>query len=199
MNSRRFAWIAGLGCVTLILVVLVGLSGLLFFSNGLGGMFRADHRTSTPTIGVTVADTPEAEAARSMDSVSMPKPTSVQGQEETSEQRVIEGMDRSLMEESSLDALYQDVNPGVVNIQVYVEQAGLQGSTGQRRILGQVVPVGGDIIIEVDGELVEDFTDVLTTVAFRQPGDAVELTVLRDGEQRQVTVVLARRLQNLRG
>ena len=78
-------------------------------------------------------------------------------------------------------------------------EAGLQGSTGQRRILGQVVPVGGDIIIEVDGELVEDFTDVLTTVAFRQPGDAVELIVLHDGEQRQVTVELAKRPQNLRG
>lgn len=128
MNSRRFAWIAGLGCVTLILVVLVGLSGLLFFSNGLGGVFRTGQGTSAPAIGVTVADTPEAEAARATGSVSTPTPAPVRDQEGASGQRVIEGLDTSLMEESSLDALYQDVNPGVVNIQVYVEQAGLTGS-----------------------------------------------------------------------
>jgi len=422
LSSRRFAWIAGLGYVALIMVGLVGLSGLLFVSNGLSGVFRTDQGTSAPAIGVTVAYTPEAEAARGTGNASTPTPASVRDQEGAPGQRVIEGLDRSWMEESPLDALYQDVNPGVVSIQVYVAQAGLmgsgagsgfvideaghivtnqhvvaeatlvtvvfyegteveaeivgtdansdlavvkvdqlpegvhplslgassavspgdwviaignpfslgssmtfgivsavgrtiptaetpfsipsaiqtdaainpgnsggplltmdgqvvgvnaqiqsttgtnsgvgfsipsdvvnlvyptlieqgvyawpwlgvsgtevsmlvqeandvdtqdgayinevvanspaaeaglQGSTAQRRILGQVVPVGGHIIIEVDGEPVEDFTDVLTTVAFRQPGDAVELTVLRDGEQRQMTVELTKRPQNL--
>jgi 2-alkenal reductase len=385
-------------------------------------VFRIDQGTSAPAIGVTVVDTPEAEAARATGSVSTPTPAPVRDQEGPSGQQVIGGLDTSWMEGSSLEPLYQDVNPGVVNIQVYVEQAGLttsgagsglviddeghivtnqhvvaeasivtvvfydgteveaeivgtdadsdlavvkvsqlpegvhplslgassavrpgdwviaignpfslgssmtlgivsavgrtiptaetpfsipsaiqtdaainpgnsggplltmdgqvvgvnaqiqsttgtnsgvgfaipsdvvklvvptlieqgayawpwlgvsgtdvsllvqeandlemqdgayidevvanspaaeaglQGSTAQRPIVGQVVPVGGDIIIEVDGKLVEDFADVLTTVAFRQPGDAVELTVLRDGEQRQVTVELAERSQDL--
>jgi len=422
LNNRLFAWIVGWAYVSLILVVVAGLAGLFFFSNGLGGVPRADRGTSAQTVGMAAADTPEAEAATGTGSVSRPALAPVRDHESAPAQLDIEDLDRSLMEESSLDALYQDVNPGVVNIHVYVAQeglvgsgagsgfvideeghivtnqhvvaeanlvtvvfcegteveaaivgtdahsdlavvkvdqlpegvhplslgasstvspgdwviaignpfslgssmtlgivsavgrtiptaetpfsipsaiqtdaainpgnsggplltmdgqvvgvnaqiqsttgtnsgvgfsipsdvvnlvyptlieqgvyawpwlgvsgtevsmlvqeandvdtqdgayinevvanspaaeAGLQGSTAQRRILGQVVPVGGDIIIEVDGEPVEDFTDVLTTVAFRQPGDAVELTVLRDGEQRQMTVELTKRPQNL--
>jgi 2-alkenal reductase len=55
------------------------------------------------------------------------------------------------------------------------------------------MPVGGDVILEVDGEPIDDFTDLLTTVAFKQPGETVELTILRDGQQQQVTARLAER------
>jgi 2-alkenal reductase len=72
-------------------------------------------------------------------------------------------------------------------------RAGLQGSTGRRQISGQTMPVGGDVILEVDGEPIDDFTDLLTTVAFKQPGETVELTILRDGQQQQVTARLAER------
>ncbi len=72
-------------------------------------------------------------------------------------------------------------------------EAGLRGANREQRVLGQAVPVGGDIVLEVEGESIQDFTGLLTTVAFRQPGDAVELTVLRDGERRQVVVELAER------
>lgn len=112
----------------------------------------------------------------------------------------VSGTDVSLLVQEANDLEMQDgayIDEVVANSPA--AEAGLQGSTAQRPILGQVVPVGGDIIIEVDGKLVEDFTDVLTTVAFRQPKDAVELTVLRDGEQQQVTVELAKRPQNLGG
>jgi 2-alkenal reductase len=78
-------------------------------------------------------------------------------------------------------------------------RAGLRGSTGRRQIWGQTVYVGGDVILEADGEPIDDFTDLLTTVAFKQPGDTVELTVLRDGEQRQVTVQLTERPASLGG
>jgi 2-alkenal reductase len=76
-------------------------------------------------------------------------------------------------------------------------RAGLQGSTGRRQISGQTVPVGGDVILGADGEPIGDFTGLLTTVAFKQPGETVELTVLRDGRQRQVTVELAQRPASL--
>jgi 2-alkenal reductase len=76
-------------------------------------------------------------------------------------------------------------------------EAGLRGSTGRRQISGQTTPAGGDVVLEVDREPIEDFTDLLTTVAFRRPGDTVELTVLRDGEPQQVTVRLAERPEDL--
>ncbi len=76
-------------------------------------------------------------------------------------------------------------------------EAGLQGAAGAEEILGTDVPVGGDIVLEADGQEIQDFTDLLAYVAFRQPGDAVELTILRDGERQQVTVELAARPESL--
>ncbi|MFW6136214.1 MAG: S1C family serine protease [Chloroflexota bacterium] len=77
-------------------------------------------------------------------------------------------------------------------------QAGLRAATRERRVVGQAVPIGGDVVIEANGEPVENFTDLLTGVAFRQPGDSLELTIMRNGQQRQVTVRLAERPASLR-
>ncbi len=76
-------------------------------------------------------------------------------------------------------------------------EAGLQGATGERSVLGQDVPVGGDVIVEADGQRIRDFTDLLAYVAFKRPGDAIELTILRDGERQQLTLELAARPEEL--
>jgi len=73
------------------------------------------------------------------------------------------------------------------------EEAGLQGATGEDQILGQRVPVGGDVVVEADGETIEDFADLLNLVAFKRPGDTISLTVLRDGSRQEVDVELAAR------
>lgn len=61
------------------------------------------------------------------------------------------------------------------------------------------MPMGGDVITEVNGKPIDDFTDLLTTVAFQQPGDSFELTILRDGEQQRVTAELVERPASLSG
>lgn len=413
MNSRRFAWIAGLGCTALILIMLIGLGGLLFFATGIGDVLQAEGHATPQATEATMQDG---------DAVRTPMPALVQATEETRREGTSQGASTTTLEEGSLAALYKDVNPGVVNIRVYMErggmtgagagsgfilddeghivtnhhvvadanlvtvifyngteveaeivgtdadsdlavvkvdqlpeeahplplgassdispgdwviaignpfslgssmtmgivsavgrtiptaetpfsipsviqtdaainpgnsggplltmdgqmvgvnaqiesttgvnsgvgfaipsdvvsvvvpaliengsytwpwlgvsgidvsllvqeandlesqegayidevvenspaaEAGLQGSTGQRRILGQTMPVGGDIILEADGEPIDTFTDLLTTVAFKQPGDRLELTILHEGEQRQMTVELVERPQNL--
>jgi putative serine protease PepD len=48
----------------------------------------------------------------------------------------------------------------------------------------------GDVIIELDGELVADATDLIVDVRSLAPGDTVTLTVERDGATRTVTVTL---------
>lgn len=73
------------------------------------------------------------------------------------------------------------------------DEAGLQGATGQQTILGQAVPVGGDVVVAADGQPIEDFADLLAYVAFKRPGDSVTLTILRDGSRQDVTVELAAR------
>jgi len=72
-------------------------------------------------------------------------------------------------------------------------RAGLRGATQTREIDGLRVPVGGDVVIEADGKPIADFSDLLVEVAFRKPGDKMKLTILRDGQRRQVTITLAPR------
>ncbi len=76
-------------------------------------------------------------------------------------------------------------------------RAGLQGASGEQSVLGQDVPVGGDVVVEADGQPIQDFTDLLVYVAFKRPGDAVTLTILRDGSRQEVTLELAARPEDL--
>jgi 2-alkenal reductase len=74
------------------------------------------------------------------------------------------------------------------------EAAGLQGSTGTTTVLGiSGIPVGGDVVIAANGETISSFDDLLTAVAFRNPGDELNMTVVRNGEQIEVTALLAPR------
>lgn len=68
--------------------------------------------------------------------------------------------------------------------------AGLQGSTGTTTIDGFTVPVGGDVVVAIDGEPTADFDQLLNQIAFKTPGDEVVFTVLRNGEQIERTVTL---------
>lgn len=77
------------------------------------------------------------------------------------------------------------------------EQAGLQGSTSTTNVDGVTTPVGGDVVIQANGNQVEDFTDLLVDVAFSNPGEQMELTIIRDGQQRTVTVTLEARPENM--
>jgi serine protease Do len=83
-------------------------------------------------------------------------------------------------------ALVIDVTPGGP-----ADQAGIQGSTGTAQILGQEVPVGGDVIIAINGQPVKTFEDLVAYLANQTSvGDTVTLTVLRDGQQMQISVTL---------
>jgi S1-C subfamily serine protease len=73
------------------------------------------------------------------------------------------------------------------------EEAGLRGATDTRMVDGSQVAVGGDVIVAVDGNSVRDFADLLGEVAFRHPGETVELSVVREGRTLSVDVTLAPR------
>jgi S1-C subfamily serine protease len=51
----------------------------------------------------------------------------------------------------------------------------------------------GDIIIEVDGEPLATMSELVAEVRRRDPGDIVELVIVRDGEERDVEVELGER------
>lgn len=70
----------------------------------------------------------------------------------------------------------------------------LQGSTDTVVRNGSRIPVGGDVLLRIDGLSInsgEDLASYLLTET--RPGDEVTLTIIRDGERRQVTVTLGER------
>ena len=59
---------------------------------------------------------------------------------------------------------------------------------------GQTPGAGGDLIIAVDSQEVRIFGDLLTyLMTQKSPGDTIVLTILRDGERKEVSLVLGKR------
>jgi S1-C subfamily serine protease len=73
------------------------------------------------------------------------------------------------------------------------ESAGLQGATDATSVGQFNVPVGGDVIIEVDDFPILAWEDLLAYIAFQNPGDVIELTIIRNGEEQQIPVTLEER------
>ncbi|MGH9779953.1 MAG: S1C family serine protease [Candidatus Acidiferrales bacterium] len=71
--------------------------------------------------------------------------------------------------------------------------AGLQGSS-RSEIIGRMrYPVGGDIIVAVDGQKVESVLDLNRILAKKRPQDSIEVSFYRGGEKRSLRVQLALR------
>jgi S1-C subfamily serine protease len=72
-------------------------------------------------------------------------------------------------------------------------KAALKAATGTRTVQGESYPTGGDVITEVDGQAVEGADALRRVIDSHRPGDAVQLTVVRDGDSRTVNVKLSKR------
>ena len=74
------------------------------------------------------------------------------------------------------------------------EDAGLIGSDKTIEVDGKEFPVGGDIIIAVDGMDVRKIDDILVHLQrVKTIGDEMDLEILRDGRTTNVTVILQER------
>ncbi|WP_321112706.1 S1C family serine protease [Halorussus salinisoli] len=69
----------------------------------------------------------------------------------------------------------------------------LEGGGGTERVRGVEVPVGGDVIVAIDGREVDSGEDLSSYLTEARPGDTVTLTILRDGERMQVEIELGER------
>jgi 2-alkenal reductase len=77
------------------------------------------------------------------------------------------------------------------------EEAGLRGGTRQIVVSNVTLLAGGDIVIAIDEVTVKRFEDVVNFLASQTTvGDALTLTVVRDGEELQIDVTLAERPPN---
>jgi len=75
------------------------------------------------------------------------------------------------------------------------EEAGIEGGSEEASVQGQTYMVGGDMITAIDGEQVTSMEQLAGIVSQHAPGDEVTLTILRGGDESQVTATLAERPQ----
>jgi S1-C subfamily serine protease len=91
------------------------------------------------------------------------------------------------------------VGRGVLVQEVFSEspavRAGLRGGDREVELSGYLylVNTGGDIIIAIDGQPVESMDDLITYLEEMEVGQELELTVLRDDQERRLKVRLAER------
>jgi 2-alkenal reductase len=78
------------------------------------------------------------------------------------------------------------------------DKAGLRGANREAVVDGRALEIGGDVITAIDGQPVNTFDDLLIYIALNSaPGQTVTLSVLRDGETREIQVTLEERPETL--
>jgi 2-alkenal reductase len=104
----------------------------------------------------------------------------------TSQEEVSLLVSEALELPQSTGAYVLEVRPGSP-----ADEAGIQAGNTPTD-LG--VNAGGDLIIAVDGREVRVFGDLLTyLMTSKSPGDTIVVTILRDGEQKEVSITLGKR------
>ena len=104
-----------------------------------------------------------------------------------------------LLEEGEVSHAFLGVRPAPLSPQL-AQQAGLDAEEGVA-VLDVVEGSGaeeaglepGDVIVSADGELLRSVEDLLGILRNRNPGDRLELEIVRGGDRRTITVELTGR------
>jgi S1-C subfamily serine protease len=96
------------------------------------------------------------------------------------------------------DAIGLDKPQGILVIEVTeggpADLAGIRGSTETGFVDGQEVPLGGDVITEINGVKVINMNDLAIYMEQNtHPEDSVTFTLIRDGQEISITATLAER------
>jgi S1-C subfamily serine protease len=95
------------------------------------------------------------------------------------------------------DAVNLPVRKGVLVAEVVkggpADKAGLEGGSTEATIEGAKFKLGGDIITEVNGKPIDSMEEVIEAVDAAKPGEEMDLTILRHGETKKLTVTLGDR------
>jgi S1-C subfamily serine protease len=70
------------------------------------------------------------------------------------------------------------------------DKAGIEAGGTSATINGEEVRLGGDIITEVDGKKLTSMEQLVEIIQGHKPGDEVELTLIRDGDEKTANVTL---------
>jgi S1-C subfamily serine protease len=107
------------------------------------------------------------------------------------------GIEGGTITPSLAKALNLPVSEGVIVQSVVkggpADKAGVEGGNTSATIEGAQVSLGGDVITEVNGKKVAGMDEVVNIINAAEPGEEVELTILRDGQTKHATVTLGKR------
>jgi S1-C subfamily serine protease len=91
-------------------------------------------------------------------------------------------------------ALNLPVDEGVIVQSVVkdgpADKAGIEAGGTEASINGEEVRLGGDIITEVDGEKLKSMDELVEIIQGHEPGDELQLSLLRDGHEKTADVTL---------
>jgi len=73
------------------------------------------------------------------------------------------------------------------------DRAGMKGGTKMVQIGNALLPVGGDVILAVEGQPVKSSEDVIREIRKRRPGERVRLKILRGKRTEEIVVTLGER------
>jgi S1-C subfamily serine protease len=107
----------------------------------------------------------------------------------------------SLTITKSLDALNLPTSKGVLVETLTpgspAAKAGIKDGNVTAQLDGGNIQIGGDIIVALDGKPITTSAQLASIVGAKKPGDKVEVTVLRDGKRKTLTVKLGTRPNSL--
>jgi len=70
------------------------------------------------------------------------------------------------------------------------DRAGMRGATEVAEVDGQRIPVGGDVIIAIDGRSIDDDVDARTILDQKRVGDNVRFTLIRGSNTLDINVTV---------
>jgi S1-C subfamily serine protease len=74
------------------------------------------------------------------------------------------------------------------------ENAGLRGTNRQINSNGRQIEIGGDVIVALDGEPVNNFTDLLSYITlYSSPGQDITATIIRNGQYLEIVITVEAR------
>ena len=89
------------------------------------------------------------------------------------------------------------VNTGILVSRVVgrgnADRAGLRGGSERVRYGRSYIYLGGDIIIQIGGVVIETLSDYFSALESTKPGDSVEVVLVRSGRERRAEIILSER------
>jgi serine protease Do len=77
------------------------------------------------------------------------------------------------------------------------DNAGIRGGDRVTNVNGREIRLGGDIVLKIDDQEVRKIEDILTYLErYRNVGDTVQLTIIRDGKPQTINITLTARPEN---